>query len=311
MRIAITGGMGFIGTEVASLLTGTDELIVVDFWQKLLREYEIARYPILDRIYGNLTRAECVMEPDEFIEHIKSYAPDVIVHLGAVVDTMDLASDDMIDRNVKYVQQLVDAANNSRSAEYIPGIVFASSAATYGSDFTKPNNPYGLTKVFGERIVRGTRGQFSCLRFFNVFGNMEHHKGQMASVPFKLAQAYKNGDRFDMHSLDSSRDFVSVRSVAQAVIQQARLMASSAEDGVQHRSTFDVGTGQSTTFADVDNFIMQATGNVISVIREVPIPPEIVGRYQNFTCAGIGQVPFISGDGVTTREAIEEQYGKH
>lgn len=311
MRIAITGGMGFIGSEVAAIFESTgDEVIIVDYWQHLLRRYESERFPILDRTYGNLSRAADVMEPGEFIDRI--HAVDIIIHLGAVVDTMDLGSDNMMEQNVRYVRQLIDAASNGRLSNYIPGIIFASSAATYGSDFTKPNNPYGLTKVLGERIISSTRGQFACLRFFNVFGTMEHHKGTMASVPFKIAQAYRSGDRFDLHSPDSSRDFISVSSVAKSIERLTRTMfdASDLGDDPTFRCLYDVGTGKSTSFADVDNFIMQATGNSRSIVRDVQIPQTLIGRYQYHTCAGIGPHPIpVLNDGRNTQQGIEEQYG--
>jgi ADP-L-glycero-D-manno-heptose 6-epimerase len=212
----------------------------------------------------------------------------------------------MFDQNVRYVRALIEAVN---ACERQPGIVFASSAATYGQDFTRPSNPYGLTKTIGERVVAGTKGQYANLRFFNVFGPLEDHKDKMASVPFKIAQAYRRGDRFDMHSLSASRDFVPVGTVAQHCVGLAKSMAAG---GDPLRATFDVGTATSTTFFDLDNFIMQATGNVVSCVREIPIPPDIVGRYQMFTCAGTGPNPVqvLGKDGQSTRDGIEEYYGR-
>ncbi len=316
MRIAITGGMGFIGTELISSLDGKGhQIVLVDFWEDLLRDYEKNRYPVLDRVYRNLATAAEVLHPKEFLDQLKSYSPEVIIHLGACVDTTDMGSDEMMQLNVGYVRELVAAANNGRGSEYVPGIIFASSAATYGSDFTRPNNPYGLTKVMGERLVSETRGELFRLRFFNVFGAMEHHKLHMASLPFKLAQAYKRGDRFDLHSPDSARDFISVSSVASIVSELALQMETKWSDWpkrLRTSRTFDVGTARPTSFTDLDNFIMQATGNVVSCVREVPMPGEICGRYQHFTCAGTGPnpVPVLGADRQDTRTGIEEQYGR-
>jgi ADP-L-glycero-D-manno-heptose 6-epimerase len=312
MRIVVTGALGFIGTEVVSLMDGSgDEIILVDFWVELVQQYEISRFPIIDRVYRNIQVASDVMDPWSFIEALRSnsVAPDVIVHLGAVVDTTDMGSHAMFDQNVRYVRELVGAMNAGDRQP--PGIVFASSAATYGLDFTRPSNPYGMTKTVGERAIARTRGQFANLRFFNVFGSLEDHKGKMASVPFKIAQAYKRGDRFDMHSLSASRDFVPVGTVAQHCVDLARSMVASGGDP-STKETFDVGTAVSTTFFDLDNFIMQATGNVVSCVREVLIPPELVGRYQMFTCAGTGPspVPVLGKDDQSTRDGIEEHYGR-
>jgi ADP-L-glycero-D-manno-heptose 6-epimerase len=312
MRIAITGALGFIGTEVASLMDGTDdEVLLVDFWEDLIARYEKDRLPIIDRVYRNMHIAAEVMDPWSFIESLRSLAPDAIIHLGAIVDTMDLGSHALFNNNIRYVRSLVDAANTGRLTDNIPGIVFASSAATYGADFAYPSNPYGMTKSRGERDVSSSRGQYANLRFFNVFGSLEHHKGRMASVPFKLAQSYRSGDRFDMHSLSASRDFVPVGTVAQHVVSLARSMAAATPD-TAIRATYDVGTATSTTFADLDSFVMQATGNVVSCVREVPIPPEIAGRFQPFTCAGMGPnpVPVLGKDDQGTRDGIEEHYGR-
>lgn len=313
MRVVVTGALGFIGTEVVSLMDGSDdEIVLVDFWEELIQRYEGDRLPIIDRVYRNIQISSDIMDPWCFIEALrsKSIDPDVIIHLGAAVDTTDLGSHAMFERNVRYVRTLVDVLN---ARSWPPsGIVFASSAATYGPDFTRPNNPYGMTKTIGERLVSQTRGQFANLRFFNVFGSLEEHKGKMASVPFKLARAYRRGDKFDMHSLSASRDFIPVGVVAQHCVGLARDMAASDRDaGI--RFTFDVGTATSTTFLDLDNFIMQATGNVTSCIREVSIPPELIGRYQKFTCAGTGpdSIPVLGRGGQSTREGIEEHYGRH
>lgn len=309
MRVAITGALGFIGTEVVSLLEGSDdEVIMVDFWQELIRRYEASRFQIIDRVYRNIHGAADVMDPWSFIESIPTMGIDAIIHLGAVVDTMDLGSPAMFDLNVSYVRSLVDRVNSMGSP--FPGIVFASSAAIYGLDFTHPVNPYGLTKSIGEKAMAMSHGQYANLRFFNVFGSLEDHKCSMASIPFKIAQAYKKGDRFDMHSLFSSRDFVPVGTVARHCVDIARRMARRNEN---IRKTFDVGTGASTTFAELDAFIMRVTGNVVSFIREVPIPRGLIGRYQTFTCAGMGpdHAPVLGMNDQSTREGIEEHYGRH
>jgi len=311
MKIAITGGMGFIGTELVSRFAdGSDEITVVDFWDSLLRDYESARYPALNRIYRNLSIAEQVITPDEFMTQLReSRVPDVIVHLGAIVDTTDLGSDTMIQENVRFTRTLVSVAND-RPTEFVPGIVFASSAATYGANHLQPNNPYGLTKVLGEKVISQTRGQYAMLRLFNVFGALEHHKRGSASLPFKLAQAYTTGDLwFDMHSPHASRDFVPVTSVADEIVRIATDMTSRESDGSDGiRGTWDVGTGESTLLTDMDTFIQQARRCSRSLVREVPIPKSIAGRYQSFTCAGLNGMPLI-GNRMNTRDGIEEQYG--
>ena len=300
MRIAVTGGMGFIGTEVVSLLEERGhEVTVVDFWGNLIRSYEKNRFPILERVYQNLARASDVLEPCDLFDHAAKSRFNSIIHLGAIVDTTDLGSQEMIERNVDYTRQLVKTVN---SQHFTPSdIIFASSAATYGLNKGVPNNPYGLTKVLGENVVARSAGFSVSLRFFNVFGEFEHHKGVMASVPFKIAQAYRTGDRFELHSPDSARDFISVSCVAETV---ARVAYSQLVSGV-----CDVGTGVATTFDELDGLIMRATGNITSACRIVPMPEHISGRYQTYTKAGMTIDRVSSGQ--STIEGIEEQYGKH
>ncbi len=306
MRVAVTGGMGFIGTEVVSLLERSGiSVTIVDFWEDLLRSYESSRYPILKDTYGNISGAAELLLPDDFLRSLTSDPPfDAIVHLGAIVDTTDILSRRMVDLNVDFVRKMIDAANIDRSSDRVPAIILASSAATYGSDFTRPNNPYGLTKVLSEKIVSSTRGRRTSLRFFNVFGTNEHHKGNMASLPFKIAKTYREGGRFDVFKPFSSRDFISVSSVARVILSLVQ------SETMDFQPVYDVGTGKSTSIVDLDNFIMQATGSVTCGLREVPMPPSLEGRYQEFTCAGIGPSPVpVLGNDMDTRTGIMEQYG--
>lgn len=311
MLVAVTGGMGFIGQEVISLLQDRGhEVILVDFWTDLIARYEREQLPIIESVYRTGARVGSFMTPLEFRFWMEDSCPDVIVHLGAVVDTMDLGSENMFRQNVEFTRELVRLANLGRTSEYIPGIVFASSAAVYGSKGF-PSNPYGFTKCIGEKAVAGTRGDFVSLRFFNVFGRNEHHKGQMASVPFKLFKAYCNGDKFDLHSPEAARDFVPVSTVAAKAVAYAELFDQrrrSPHSSSTIRDTLDLGTGYATTFADLDSYVMQATLNYVSCARYVPIPKQLVGRYQPYTCAG--QRIKNCGEGTAdTRTAIQETYG--
>jgi ADP-L-glycero-D-manno-heptose 6-epimerase len=309
MLIAVTGAFGFIGQEVVSRLVGRGHrLILVDYWDELIPRYEELGTPILESVYSTAPQAELLMRPEQFLTWLDGSAPDVIAHLGAVVDTADMGdSGRLFSSNVAFTRELVRKSNLGRLTHDVPGIVFASSAAVYGSKGF-PNNPYGLTKALGERFVVETRGEFSMLRFFNVFGRNEHHKGPMASMPFKVAQAYRRGDRIDMHSLDSARDFVPVTSVAATVAAITETLGSRDLDEPVIRTVEDVGTGYATTFADLDNYIMQAMRNVTSCVREVSIPSATMGRYQHYTCAGVRAVNRAFGS-QSTRDAIEEIYG--
>lgn len=311
MIVAVTGGMGFIGHSVVSRLQAMGHrVIAVDYWTDLIRRYESERLPILEEIYRTAPGIEMYQNPDEFLEWLTHSTPDVIVHLGAVVDTTDLGSRDLFYRNVGYTRELVRVANAGRTTPDVPGIVFASSASVYGANGF-PNNVYGFSKCLGEKLCGETRGDLAVLRFFNVFGANEHHKGNMASVPFKLAECYRIGKVFDMHSMDAARDFVPVSTVVEKIAGYAGWFDTRRRD--DHSACIheivDLGTGYVTTFADLDTYIMHATRNNFSLVKYVELPAHLVGRYQPYTCAG-NRAKNAGHGSQSTRDAIEELYGK-
>lgn len=307
MRIAVTGGMGFIGQEVvARLLTEGHEVMIVDYWKKLIPLYEGHGYPILQELYRDIPRCYAVAEPWEFVQDILHYRPEIIVHAGAVVDTTDYGTDDLFERNVTFTQDLTTNASEIGSH-----IIFFSSAAVYGED-GHPNNPYGLTKAIGEKIIRRSKTRTASIRLFNVFGRNEHHKGAMASMPWKISQAFKSGKEIEVHSMESKRDFVPVDSVVDAVVQLTDvLMApkSAVETGQNWHKEFDVGTGLPTSFRELIHHVARATGIQMPYpVKEIEMPRTLIGRYQHYTCAGKHAVENLGGK-IGTPEGLVRSYG--
>lgn len=301
-RIVVTGGIGFIGSSVVErLLNLGHKVVCVDYVRDRLAKYEKYRFPILRQVYKNLGRCADVLEPHELLASSNEMRRATkFIHLGACVDTS--AKEDLLfDENVSYTRQLAQALP--------PGshIVFGSSAATYG-ERDAPCNPYGLTKSIGEQILANNHDITAiALRFFNVFGRYEHHKGDMASVPFKIAQAYKNKNRFDMFCPDASRDFICVQDVTDAVVGHTMDV-----QGGFH--VYDVGYGASETFEDLDYKLQILHGYQNSICKIVPMPEKFKGRYQGYTRAGrtgntIGHVlsPFVSPPS-DFRDPLKEQF---
>lgn len=308
MRIAVTGGMGFIGHELVSeLLAQRHEVVLVDFWKDLVRRYEKAKLPIIQEIYGILPRCFDVVEPWDFVNDFSKYDLDLVVHAGAVVDTTDLGSDDLMDRNVQYTKEIAHRCSQNGTH-----LIFISSAAVYGVH-GRPNNPYGLTKALGERIVSQIAGeqQVVSLRLFNVFGKNEHHKGTMASVPWKIAQAFQRGGHFEMFNIDAKRDFVPSSTVVRVISELAPNMYG---DQRKSYSVYDVGTGIPMSFKQLGDEIASAynfKGDPFvpnGKIRIVNPPAHLEGRYQFYTCAGKNGVENLGGS-MGTAQGIREAYG--
>lgn len=302
MKIAVTGGMGFIGHEIAKDLIDRGHFVyIVDFWKEILRTYEQTRLPILPEIYDVLSKCEGAIEPWEFIYNdLDGIKFDLVVHAGAVVDTMNIANNDLFDKNVDFTKALVKACE-----KHSTNIIFMSSAAVYGSD-GKPNNPYGLTKSLGEAIMRNAKVSTVSLRLFNVFGKNEHHKGSMASVPWKIANAFKTGAQFELHSLQAQRDFVPSSTVVKVV---AHLAEDIYVSNSSWRRVYDVGTGSPTPFlklAELIPYAMEYAGE--SPLKLVERPTHLNGRYQEYTCAGTHDAENL-GDIMTTEKGLEEAYG--
>lgn len=303
MKIAVTGGMGFIGHELVDLLiTAGHEVTVVDDFRHLIGMYETTKLPIMKELYRILPNCHNVIEPSDFIEDsiFSSGDYDVVVHAGAVVDTKDLGSDKLFSTNITYTEKLTKLCSR-----YGAHLIFISSASVYGNDGF-PNNPYGLTKAMGEKIVRRSKGDVAILRLFNVFGKFEHHKGEMASVLWRMSNALKTGSGFSLHSLDAKRDFVPSYSVVRAIQSVIKEMMGEGRFGKQE---YDVGTGWALSFRELKNIVQEKSGVKGKYIVEAEIPPELIGRYQTNTCAGKNGVKNIGGV-ISTEEGIEINYGK-
>ena len=154
---------------------------------------------------------------------------EVVFHVGAISDTTIQDANEMLYYNYTLSKRIFDLARKHNVR-----VVYSSSAANYGDGNGIPNNIYGWSKLLAEDYGLKSCERFVALRYFNVYGPGEEHKGKMASVAY---QAYKVGD-FKLFPGDIKRDFVYIDDVV-----NANLHASTLERGV-----FDVGTGEAETF---------------------------------------------------------------
>ena len=202
MKILITGHNGFIGKHLVDHLY-EDDLVLLekDFISEDKWEHKL-------------------------IEYVDSV--DLIYHIGAISDTSLQDYNEMLKYNYHFSTKLFDYAQMKGKK-----VIYSSSAAIYGTTGL-PTNIYGWSKLMAEQYGMNVCDQFVSLRYFNVYGPGEEHKGKMASVVY---QAYKQG-RFKLFPGNPKRDFIYVFDVV-----TANLMAKNASKGI-----YEVGTGKMNLF---------------------------------------------------------------
>lgn len=301
--LIITGAAGFIGRNVVAALNGrgvtnlilVDQLGTDDKWRNL-RGLEF----------------EDLLAPEKFIalaEAHRAPRPDAVIHLGACSATTERDADFLLENNTHYTRRLCEWALGHDAR-----FVYASSAATYGAgeqgysdaedrlSSLRPLNMYGQSKHLFDLWARrhGLLGRIAGLKYFNVFGPFEDHKGDMRSLVHKahgqiLARGWLElfeSDRPDYAHGEQKRDFIYVRDAVDVTLHF-----------VEHREVsglFNCGTGQARTWLDLARALFTAMGRPPD-IRFIPLPPELRGKYQYFTQADTAKLrgagysrPFLS-----------------
>ena len=290
----VTGGAGFIGSNlVAALAEQGRDVVVCDWMGQDERLRNLRTYEIVDLVAPeNL---------DEFLARARHEVKGVF-HMGAVSETTERDVDLIADRNIRATFSLLAWC----TAQNKP-LIYASSAASYGDgaegfedgetpEFLgrlKPLNAYGWSKhVIDRRVARmKARGdrlppQLVGLKFFNVYGPNEYHKGTMKSV---IAQNYarvaeggsvrlfrsQNPDYTDGGQL---RDFVYVRDCVEVMLWL--------QENPSISGLFNLGTGRARSWLDLAKAVFNASGRNDS-IEFIDMPPQLVARYQYFTQASM------------------------
>lgn len=283
----VTGAAGFIGRNVVAALNarGCTNLILVDRLG-------------CDEKWRNLRGLDFddVLSPEAFLalaEAQRAPTPDAVIHLGACSATTERDADFLLENNYRFTRRLCEWTLGHGAR-----FVYASSAATYGDgtlgysdDVAKlaalrPLNMYGYSKqlfdLWAQR--RGLFDRIVGLKYFNVFGPFEDHKGEMRSLVHKahdqiLARGWLElfeSDRPDYAHGEQKRDFIYVRDAVDVTLHF-----------VEHRDAsglFNCGTGQARTWLDLARALFAAMDRKPD-IRYIPLPEVLRGKYQYFTQA--------------------------
>ncbi|MFK8068163.1 MAG: ADP-glyceromanno-heptose 6-epimerase [Gammaproteobacteria bacterium] len=285
--IIVTGGAGFIGSNQVKRLNemGRKDIIVVDDLTDGTKFKNIADCTIMDYF----DKEEFIKKLDQLKDRI-----DIIFHQGACSTTTEWDGKFMMENNFTYTKTLFEYC----VGKLIP-FVYASSAAVYGGNETfkevpeneAPLNVYGYSKLLFDQYVRQNdhkiNSQVVGLRYFNVYGPREQHKGSMASVAWHLNNQIKETGKIKLFEGcdgyadgEQQRDFVYVGDVVDV---NQWLMENSNVSGI-----FNLGTGRAQTFNDVANAVLAWHGK--GEIEYIPFPEHLIGRYQSFTQADISDL---------------------
>lgn len=284
--IIVTGAAGFIGSNIVAGLNarGIDDILIVDDLEDGRKCLNLA-----DLDFSNY------LEYDELHQYLESETTspriDAVFHQGACSDTTEWNGRYMMARNFTYSRKLHDWC----AARQIP-FIYASSASVYGmgTDFTeqrvaeRPLNPYAFSKLAFDQYVRSrsanSTSQVAGLRYFNVYGPREAHKGRMASVARHFFDQIRQDGECRLFSGsggyddgEQCRDFIHVDDV---VAVNLWLLDNPGVSGI-----FNCGTGRAGTFNQVADAVIDWFGH--GEKRYIEFPESLVGCYQSYTQADL------------------------
>lgn len=289
MSLVVTGGAGFIGSAIVWRLNelGREDIVIVDRKDNAAKEKNLAPLKFTDFV-----------DADEFINNLNNFREtDAIIHMGACSSTTETDEEYMMRNNYQYTKDLAEfaVANDIR-------FIYASSAATYGDgsagmadgtddlDKLRPLNLYGQSKhLFDQYAARnGMFEKIVGLKYFNVFGPNENHKGDMRSLVNKaFDQINETGSLklFKSASPDYAdgefgRDFVYVKD---AVDMTLHFMEN------KTGGLFNVGSGEMHTWNELADAIFKAL-DLPKKVEFIDMPENLRDKYQYYTQADITRI---------------------
>jgi ADP-L-glycero-D-manno-heptose 6-epimerase len=304
----VTGAAGFIGSRLVAALNreGITEILAVDNLENADKVPNLVGCEIED-----------YLDKREFLARLEAGqfdgAVEAVLHQGACSDTMAADGRYVMDNNYRYSRALLDWCQEEEVA-----LLYASSASVYGAGAAgfreeraceAPLNVYGYSKFLFDQYVRrtlpGRAAQIVGLRYFNVYGPNEAHKGRMASVAYHAWHQLAAEGRVKLFvgsggfgDGEQRRDFIHVDDVVKVNLHF-----------LEHRTRsgiFNCGTGRAQTFNELAAAVVNAARGTRAsaaelaaqkLIEYVPFPPQLAARYQSFTEADLTQLREAGYDG--------------
>lgn len=283
MKIWVTGGAGFIGSNIIKSLNnkGYEDIVVIDDLTNGKKIFNLNKLKIFD--YVDRRDIEKYMDQEPI--------PEMIYHQGACSNTNEWDGRYIFERNYDFSKTILNYALIKNTK-----LTYASSASVYGtgrwfeedSNVELPINAYAYSKHLFDEYVRKIIGKYSNqiigLRYFNVYGPGEGHKGKMASVMYHMNNAINRGAPISLFKGNDGyadggqmRDFVYIDDI---VAVNLWTMTNNMASGI-----YNCGSGRARSFNDVANAVIKVKG--AGEIQYIEFPDHLVGSYQSFTKADL------------------------